>query len=248
MSSKPLISIITVVYNGAKTLEQTINSVINQTYRNIEYIIIDGGSTDGTLDIIKKYEQHITYWVSEPDSGLYDAMNKGVKVAKGEFIGIINSDDWYIKDTIQNLVTSYIENNKKLIFHGDTFYVGERETCIRKFNPSKLKLLYYGMTFSHPSTFIHRSIYQKNLYDLRFRSIADSHLLLSLYRIDPNMFYYLDKPLSYFRLGGLSSEGSSMESYREGLKSRKILGYNFFEIMKYKFFKMSVINLKRFGL
>ena len=91
MNKKPLVSIITVVFNGEKYLEQTIKSVINQTYKNIEYLIIDGGSSDGTLDIVKKYEKQLSNWISEPDKGLYDAMNKGIKRAKGEIIGIYHT-------------------------------------------------------------------------------------------------------------------------------------------------------------
>lgn len=112
----PLISIITVVYNGEKYLEQTIQSVINQTYKNIEYIVIDGGSTDGTLDIIKKYEEHISYWVSESDKGLYDAMNKGIGVAKGELIGMINSDDWYELEAVEIMAEAYKNNPTKVYF------------------------------------------------------------------------------------------------------------------------------------
>src|ERR1700742_4639960 len=95
----PLVSVVTVVYNGAKHLEQTINSVLNQSHKNVEYIIIDGGSTDGTLDIIKRYEDKIDYWQSERDGGIYFAMNKGVSLAKGELIGILNADDFYLLDT-----------------------------------------------------------------------------------------------------------------------------------------------------
>lgn len=240
----PLVSIITVVFNGGKTLEQTFQSVFNQTYKNIEYIVIDGGSTDETINIIKKYEKYINYWVSESDKGLYDAMNKGIRIANGELIGIINSDDWYSKGAIQKVVRSFVENNKKLIFHGDTFYVDENKTYLRKFNPSKLKLLYYGMTFSHPSTFIHKSIYEKNLYDLRFRTIADSHLLLGEFLSDPNIFCYLPVPLSYFRLGGNSAKVNFKESYKQGLKSRKILNFNFFELMLYRTIKIFVFLLK----
>src|SRR4051812_41105410 len=94
----PLISVITVVYNGAATLERTIKSVLKQTYKNIQYIIIDGRSNDGTIDIIKKYEKYISYWVSEPDKGIYDAMNKGVAAATGTLVGILNSDDYYVPD------------------------------------------------------------------------------------------------------------------------------------------------------
>ena len=97
---EPLFSIITVVYNGEKFLEKTIASVVNQSCKNFEYIIIDGGSTDKSLDIIRKYEKKIDYWVSEKDNGIYDAFNKGMIVSKGEFIGFINSDDIYKKDAL----------------------------------------------------------------------------------------------------------------------------------------------------
>lgn len=102
MKNNPLISVVTVSYNAVSTIEQTILSVINQTYPHIEYIIIDGGSTDGTVDIIKKYADKIAYWVSEPDKGIYDAMNKGIKVATGEWINFMNSGDClYRNDTIE---------------------------------------------------------------------------------------------------------------------------------------------------
>lgn len=95
MKNNPLISVVTVSYNAVGTIEQTLLSVINQTYPNIEYIIIDGGSTDGTVDIIKKYADEIVYWISEPDKGIYDAMNKGIKKANGEWINFINAGDSY---------------------------------------------------------------------------------------------------------------------------------------------------------
>ena len=102
MRNKPLVSIVTVVYNGENFLEETIKSVINQTYENIEYIIIDGGSTDGTVDIIKKYEDKINYWVSEKDAGIYDAMNKGIEAFKGDYINFLNAGDSYVNNEVLN--------------------------------------------------------------------------------------------------------------------------------------------------
>ena len=109
---KPMISIITVVFNGEKYLEQTIQSVINQTYDNVEYILIDGGSTDGTVDIIKKYGVQIDYWISESDSGIYDAWNKGLSLATGDIIGFCNADDFYEQTTLVKIEQSL----KKILF------------------------------------------------------------------------------------------------------------------------------------
>lgn len=112
MKNNPLISVVTVSYNAVLTIEQTILSVINQTYPHIEYIIIDGGSTDGTVDIIKKYANRIAYWVSEPDKGIYDAMNKGIRTAKGEWINFMNAGDlFYSKDTLEKVFSKSINDN-----------------------------------------------------------------------------------------------------------------------------------------
>ncbi len=122
-SHKPLMSIITVVFNGEKFLEQTIQSVINQTYKNIEYIIIDGGSTDGTLDIIKKYKDKIDYWASEKDEGIYDAMNKGIKVAKGKYLAFINADDWYEDNALNHVFSAYSQNQNIDFFYGNLNFI-----------------------------------------------------------------------------------------------------------------------------
>lgn len=117
MKTNPLITVITVVYNGEKYLEETILSVINQSYENIEYIIIDGGSTDGTLDIIKKYEDKIAYWVSEKDKGIYDAMNKGIKTATGEWLNFMNAGDhFYSRDILAKLFDNLNQDEYDLIY------------------------------------------------------------------------------------------------------------------------------------
>ena len=126
---KPLISIITVVFNGEKYLEETIQSVINQTYSNVEYIIIDGGSSDGTLDIIKKYEERIDYWVSEKDRGIYDAMNKGIDVASGKWLNFMNGgDEFYDNKVIENIFKNcsyedeYVIHGKVALIYKNDFY------------------------------------------------------------------------------------------------------------------------------
>ena len=116
VSNQPLISIITVVRNGEVHLEEAIKSVLNQSYGNIEYVVIDGNSTDSTLDIIRKYEDRIDYWISEPDKGISDAFNKGIALCKGEWIGIINADDWYELDTFNNIIQQAKASNSSVIY------------------------------------------------------------------------------------------------------------------------------------
>lgn len=223
----PLISIITVVYNGKKYLEQTIESVLNQTYKNIEYLIIDGGSTDGTLDIIKKHESQLSTWISEPDDGLYDAMNKGIRMANGEIIGIINSDDWYSLNAIKIIVDSYSKDNTKRIFHGDRMDIlpnGSKK--LKRFHSSKLKLVYYGMTYNHPSMFVHKDIYKKGLYNTKLRALSDFEFVLKNLIANPKVFVYLPQAYVYYRLDGLSGTMSTKDLLKEGYISRKNAGLN----------------------
>ena len=231
MNDSPLISIITVVFNGSKTLKQTIDSVLSQNYKNIEYIIIDGGSTDGTLDIIKKHEEYITEWISEPDKGLYDAMNKGISKANGEIIGMINSDDWYELNTVELIVEAYRKNPEKKIFHGDIFEILENGIkCLRRFNPSKFKFLYYGMTYNHPTMFVHKDVYKIHLYNNNLKSHSDYQFVLEAFLRDRSQFNYLSIPLTNFRLGGISANGSLLTGLKQGVIVRNNVKMNFFEI------------------
>ena len=226
----PLISIITVVYNGEKYLKQTIQSVIDQTYKNIEYIIIDGGSTDGTIDIIRDYEEHISYWVSEPDNGLYDAMNKGINTANGELIGMINSDDWYELDAVEVMVKAYQDNPNKNIFHADRFDIDDNENkTIRKFHPSAFKLKYYGMTYNHPSMFITKREYSTHLYNTTLKSHSDYQFVLEAYLKDKNNFFYLSRPIVNYRLDGISAHMHWIESSIDVFNIRRKSGMNFFQ-------------------
>lgn len=234
----PLISIITVVYNGSKTLEQTIQSVINQSYKNIEYIIIDGVSTDGTIDIIKKYEKNLSHWSSEPDNGLYDAMNKGIALAKGELIGMINSDDWYELDAVKIIVDSYIENPQKRIFHGDRFDI-DNDGNKRKyrFNKSKFKFKYFSMTFNHPSMFIHRDIYKVTKYNINFKSISDYEFVLKVFLKNEDLFFYIPATYVNYRLNGISANESLISEIKEGSKARLNAGIKYHHIVVFIFLK-----------
>ena len=227
----PLISIITVVYNGSKTIEQTIQSVLNQSYKNIEYIIIDGGSTDGTIKIIKEYEKDISHWLSEPDKGLYDAMNKGIALAKGELIGMINSDDWYELDAVKTIIDTYLKHPDKRIFHGDRFDIdidGNKRKY--RFNKSKFKFKYFSMTFNHPSMFIHRDIYKVAKYNIEFKSIADYEFVLKVFLKNEDFFCYV--PLTYvnYRLDGISAQQSLTSEIKEGSMARLNAGLKYHQV------------------
>ena len=244
MNPQPLISIITVVYNGEKYLEQTIKSVINQTYNNIEYIIIDGGSTDGTLDIIGQYEKHLAYWVSEPDKGLYDAMNKGIGKANGELIGMINSDDWYELDAVETMVNAFKINPTKTIFHANRFDVIESgEKTIRKFNPSVFRFKYYGMTYNHPSMFITKKEYAEHLYNINYKSHADYNFVFEAFSKDKTKFCYINRTIVNFRLGGISANMNFVESSKDAFKIRYNNGLNAIECV-FSFLLMRLVILK----
>ena len=243
-SITPLVSIITVVYNGEKYLEQTIQSVINQTYKNIEYIIIDGGSTDGTLDIVKKYEKHISYWVSEPDEGLYYAMNKGIGLANGELVGMINSDDWYELNAIELMVDAYKHNPKKTIFHADRYDIDENgNRKIRKFNSSSFKFKYYGMTYNHPSMFITKDEYKKHSYNTEIRALSDYQFVLEAFLRDNNTLFYIEQPTVNYRLDGISANLQLYEKLKEGYIIKKNAGMTLLENLFSICFRFVVFTL-----
>jgi len=205
---KPLITVITVVYNGEAHLEETILSVINQTYDNIEYIIIDGGSSDGTLDIIHKYEDLVDYWVSEKDGGIYDAMNKGIISAHGDIIGFINSDDILLLDCCASVITvmrklsepGYTCASVELIDKTGNVY----GLSVPFSKEMRYKRRFLEMPCPHQGMFLHRELYQRlGLFDLSFNLRSDYDLALRLlYERAPCM--RIEKPIAQFRAGGIS--------------------------------------------
>ena len=245
-SSKPLFSIITVVYNNEKYLEETIKSVVNQKFRNFEYIIIDGGSSDKTLDIIKRYDSQIDYWISQKDKGIYDAFNKGMSLAKGDFIGIINSDDTYLDNALE-IIAKYINDlaNKEIDFifgsvkkHWGTLY---------GYRPEKI---YYSWGFysSHSTGFfLRRSSAKKiGLYNINYK-----------YHADYDYFYRMivkkkmigtstkkDEITGNFRRGGYSSKIKFRKLFMEELKIRYNNGQSIILIIIIFVYK-SIKNFKK---
>ncbi|MFC1571232.1 glycosyltransferase family 2 protein [Candidatus Margulisiibacteriota bacterium] len=182
----PLVTVVTAVFNAEKYLEETIKSVINQSYKNIEYIIIDGGSTDGTLDIIKKYDQVIDYWLSEPDNGEYDALNKGIEVSSGSIITSLNSDDtYYSKDTIDQVVNEFLNNKKLYWVHGDFDVLDDDNKITYPYKVPRYNwrlLLYADYCYVLEATsFFKKEIYSRiGKYDYSFRYTADYDFFLRI--------------------------------------------------------------------
>lgn len=210
------VSIITPCYNSEKTIEKTLLSVLNQTYQNYEYIIIDGGSVDGTLDIVRKYAEQFEgklHLISEKDNGIYDAMNKGVGMATGELIGIVNSDDWYEADAIENILDKYSGAEYEVVYG-----------MLRNINldGEEKSVVFYNHIFleekmiNHPTCFITRQTYEDfGKYSTEYKSSADYAYLLKLMDSKKVVFTPIYKIISNFRVGGMSA---SMTGYRETLK------------------------------
>lgn len=199
------ISIVTPVFNSVTTIEKTILSVISQK-RNfpLEYIVIDGGSTDGTIQIINKYADQINLFISEPDRGPYDAMNKGINHSTGDVIGIINSDDWYHDNAIATVEQEFCQNHDISVLYSPitNYYKGE---YVATFVPGDLDKLLFRFTLNHPSCFITKSAYNLvGLYNLEYPIAADYDLILRLFVSGVN-FHYVSTPLASYSLSGMSS-------------------------------------------
>ena len=195
MANNPLISIVTVVYNGKVFLEETILSIINQTYKNIEYIIIDGGSTDGTVDIIKKYENKISYWISEKDNGIYDAMNKGIKKSTGEWINFMNAGDLFNDNNVlTNFYNKSLINDNVDFFYSDSVTEkGDKYIC----NKDKRILIHQAIIYK---TNIHKEV--GNYITVKGITTADYLFFMLSYNYN---WYKLDFPISIHDTMGISS-------------------------------------------
>jgi len=204
------ISIITVCKNSIETICECIDSVISQNYTNIEYIVIDGGSTDGTVDIIKGHDTVISKWISEEDNGVYFAMNKGISLASGDIIGFLNSDDLYASPDILRIVASTFENYSIDSCYGDLEYVSKNNTdkIVRYWKSGDInyELFKSGWHPPHPTFFVRKSIYEKfKAFDTKYKIGADYALMLKLLLKHRIKTKYIPEVMVKMRVGGDSN-------------------------------------------
>jgi len=206
------ISIITVVWNNVETIKDAIDSVLSQTYENIEYIVIDGASRDGTVEIVQSYGEKISKFISEKDKGLYDAMNKGIKLATGDIVGILNSDDFYIDDNlITRIVKEFEEKQVDSVFADLVFVKPENLNKIVRyydsshFSPDKFA---YGWMPAHPTFFVKREIYEKyGVFKTDYKIASDYELLTRFLGKNKVSYSYIKEPIVKMRIGGASTSG-----------------------------------------
>lgn len=245
------ISIITVSYNSSETIRETIESVLNQTYSDIEYIIVDGESKDSTISIVKKYESKFNgrlRWISEKDEGIYDAMNKGVKMATGDIIGILNSDDIYTSTIIiSDVASAFVRNDIGAVF-GDLHYFKGQDTLksYRKYSGKlfKLWMFRWGIMPPHPTFFVRKKYYDKwGTYDKSFDISGDYELLIRFLLVHRISYQYMNTDMVAMRLGGASSKSVKsiiLDNSRNIIRACKANGVytNFFMISFRYIFKI----------
>lgn len=215
---KPLLSIVTIVYNGSEFLERTIKSVLNQTYDNIQYVIVDGASSDDTVSIIQKYDDRIDNWISEPDNGISDAFNKGISMCKGEYVGIINAGDWYEPDACEILIVN-LDRNHDLYCGNLAFY--EEDLSYIKMKKSYPFLLTFGMYVMHPTVFVKRTVYDNFKFDITLKIAMDYDFML--YCRNCNFkFKHINKIIADMVTGGVSGNIENMRIEEKMVQKRRL--------------------------
>jgi len=220
--NQPLISVITVVYNNKKGIGTTINSVLKQSYPAVEYIIIDGGSTDGTVEIIGAYQSGISKFISAPDQGIYDAMNKGIKLATGILVGIINSGDYLEEGALDQVAKAYAAEPAADVYHG-ILRVFSESGKFMQVTGNDSSFLSTGM-IEHPTCFVKKSAYEAfGYFNLLYKSSSDYDFMLNLWQ-QKARFYFIESILANFYMGGMSSQQAAVLEtiqirYRHGLIS-----------------------------
>lgn len=220
--SELLVTVLTPCFNSGRTIEKTLACIENQTYKNIEYIIVDGGSTDNTLELIERHRSRLPEKltvISEKDNGIYDAMNKGIRLAAGHLIGIVNSDDYYEKDTVEQIVKHFGKNRYEVVYGMQRTYLDEKEKAVVIYHHDFLP----QQMITHPTCFVTRDTYEQfGTFDTQYRSAADYDLMLRYFMSGEVVFTPVYRVLSNFHLGGMSS---SQTGVRENALVRFRYGY-----------------------
>lgn len=229
------ISIITVVYNNELTIEDAITSVLSQTYEDVEYVIIDGKSSDNTTSIINKYAEKISVFISEPDKGLYDAMNKGINAASGDIIGILNSDDLYQDEHVLSDVISMFKRDASCdIVYGDLVYVKQDNVnqVVRRWKskPYYPRFFEHGYVPPHPALFLKKNVYKEaGSFDLKFKLAADYEFMFRVMKKFNFRSIYYPRLMVKMRLGGATNKNISniINGNKEIMKAWQQNGFNF---------------------
>lgn len=203
------LSLVTVVYNAQDTIGQCIESVISQNYQNLEYIIVDGGSTDNTLQIINQYRSRINILISEPDKGIYDAMNKGIKLATGQIVGTLNADDHFADHEVLLSIAKVFEQQDIDAVYGDLEIINQHHQIIRKWCSGQCNSSSFNLGFMppHPTFYCRRNLFEKfGFYSLEYGSAADYELMLRFIHLYKIRSFYLKKVMVKMRVGGISSK------------------------------------------
>ena len=206
------VSLITVSYNAASVIQTCIESVLAQDYPDIEYLIIDGASMDGTVELVQSYGDRITRFVSEPDKGIYDAMNKGIQLGTGDIVGLLNADDLYANDQIISRVVQEFQSKQVDTVYGDLVYIQDNnlDQIVRyfpgvDFHPNKLRK---GMMPPHPTFFVKRELYEQfGMFDTQYKIVADFDLMVRLFHTHQVSYSYIPEVLVKMRSGGASTQG-----------------------------------------
>jgi len=227
------ISVISVVYNAATTFERCLSSVLCQAFTNVEYIVIDGGSTDGTLEIAEKYRNRIDHFISEPDLGIYDAMNKGLRLATGDVIGILNADDFFADEFVLSKVASVFSNPQIQLLYGDLDFIDAQDRIVRKWRSGNYKSgnFDWGWMPPHPTFYSRRQLFaQRGLYRLDYGSAADYELMLRFFHQRPDQeIAYLESVMVKMLVGGVSNSSlkNRISAMTNDLKAMRNNGLRF---------------------
>ncbi len=203
------VSLITVVYNAESTISRCMKSVIRKNFNNVQYIIIDGGSTDQTVQIIEGYRDHISCFLSEPDKGVYDAINKGIKLATGDIVGVLNADDFFADETILSTVAYEFTQQDVDIIYGDLDYIKENEKIVRKWRSGEFirRNFNFGWMPPHPTFYCKRNLFHEfGFYSLDYGTAADYELMLRFLYINSLSAFYIKKVMIKMKIGGKSNK------------------------------------------